>query len=561
MRIRYLRDTLNGNEQDLRHKWDSIELLDSSNNSVANNATVTSSHDMIGELNGVLIGTSVYSSNVSSPPSIVKYTPGEYTCDPWLVDTYSNVKCVKNNSIGHSQSTSFTLNHNCPEGTGEFTKISLQCATSTQSGYDFLYIEVNDTREISQSGITDWTSHTLNNIKDGDNTIKFIYSKNASITSGNDSVYISEISVMKPASVDGCDYREEYLLVDLGEIMDVATIKVKHNIEGEDIKYRNRIEVSLNGRDWFSLFDSIDNTSELTVEPAEGRVFEVEDALKFIISEDYMNGYPISVNFNSSPDTTIDKSLCNLPYKPIDDFITYDRKWNFNISKFNGYLSSIKSQKAVGDKVVASNLPLRFSSPLSKSFWQIKSDILDGYPSNLRLDPTINYNQPIVSVSDEHYITPLRAKILIHKYMKQYMANRGKTQVPIVKNISIEEKNSKLILNWESPVDDPHWHRTLVYVSNVGYVTVDRETNELVMPSDCTYDTFLLETPDKEISKPYEVTNLTNGKKYYFSFITVSDTGVRNAYEDSCISGTPNIVYRPGYGSFGEYIGPVKVDD
>ena len=226
---------------------------------------------------------------------------------------------------------------------------------------------------------------------------------------------LSALSIKNPGSIEGLDYREEYLLVDLGEIMDVATIKVKHNIEGEDIKYRNRIEVSLNGRDWFSLFDSIDNTSELTVEPAEGRVFEVEDALKFIISEDYMNGYPISVNFNSSPDTTIDKSLCNLPYKPIDDFITYDRKWNFNISKFNGYLSSIKSQKAVGDKVVASNLPLRFSSPLSKSFWQIKSNILDGYPSNLRLDPTINYNQPIVSVSDEHYITPLRAKILIHK--------------------------------------------------------------------------------------------------------------------------------------------------
>lgn len=560
MRIRYLRDTLNGNEQDLRHKWDSIELLDSSNNSVTTNATVTSSHNVMGDINGVLLGVSVLSSNVTGA-SYGIYAPGIYDCTPWVTTTYLGVNAFKSNTIKHSQTTSFIINHTCEEGTLDGTTATLQYATSSQKSGDYLKINVNDIQEISQSGSNDWNTHTLLNLKEGKNKIEFIYTKNGSTSSYNDSVYVSALSIKNPGSIEGLDYREEYLLVDLGEIMDVATIKVKHNIEGEDIKYRNRIEVSLNGRDWFSLFDSIDNTSELTVEPAEGRVFEVEDALKFIISEDYMNGYPISVNFNSSPDTTIDKSLCNLPYKPIDDFITYDRKWNFNISKFNGYLSSIKSQKAVGDKVVASNLPLRFSSPLSKSFWQIKSDILDGYPSNLRLDSTINYNQPIVSVSDEHYITPLRAKILIHKYMKQYMANRGKTQVPIVKNISIEEKNSKLILNWESPVDDPHWHRTLVYVSNVGYVTVDRETNELLMPSDCTYDTFLLETPDKEISKPYEVTNLTNGKKYYFSFITVSDTGVRNAYEDSCISGTPNIVYRPGYGSFGEYIGPVKVDD
>ena len=556
MRIRYLRDTLNGNEQDLRHKWDSIELLDKSNNSVTTNAIVTASHDMIGDLDGVLKGLTVLSSN-SIGVTTSTYTPGLYECTPWVTTTYLDINSFKSNSIGNSQSTSFTITHNCPEGTIVGTNASLKYATSTESGCDFLKIKVNGTEEVSESGIVNWTNYELKNLKEGENTIELIYQKDSSRTGGNDSVYISEISISNPGSIEGLDYREEYLLVDLGEVIDVATVKVKHNKNGLDVKYYNKIEVSEDGIEWVTLFNNMDDISSSDVETTNGREFDIADMIKFSIIDGYVNGYPTCINFDNLP-STIDQSLCNLPYRPSDEF-ALNKKWDYDISKFNGYLSSITSRIASGSKIAATNLPLRFSTPLSKSFWQMNQDIVDGYPSLLMLDPNVDYNPVIIPVSDEHYVTPLRAKILIHKYMKEYMGNRGKTQTHIVSNLSIEEKNQRLILNWENPVDDPHWNRTLIYKSEVGYVEVDRETNDLILPSDCTYETYLLEEPGNEISKPLELTGLTNGKKYYFSFITISDTGVRNAYMDSCISGVPKILYTPQYGHFGEYIGKVDI--
>lgn len=144
-----------------------------------------------------------------------------------------------------------------------------------------------------------------------------------------------------------------------------------------------------------------------------------EDLVKYSIVDGYMNGYPTCVQFDTLPEV-IDQSLCNLPYRPSNKITPEYKIWNYNDSKFNGYLSSIVSQQLTKNKFSSTNLPLKIVKPISKSAWQIKSDILDGYPSPLRLDPTVDYNPEFMPTDDERYLTPLRAKILIYKYIREY---------------------------------------------------------------------------------------------------------------------------------------------
>lgn len=271
--------------------------------------------------------------------------------------------------------------------------------------------------------------------------------------------------------------------------------------------------------------------------------------VQFSIREGYFNGYPTSVKVDNEL-SPINPVFTNLPYRPTGYY--GKNKLRTKISSFNGY-PMIFEKYNINGILATTNLPLRYVSR-TKYMFQIKDDILEGYPSMFALDANFNPDDFIMHVSNDHYVTPLRAKMLIHKYLSEYMRNRGVYKAPLVTDISITPKRERLLLEWKSPVDDPKWSRTVVVISENGFVSVDNETNTVNYPLKWNGKA-IAETKDSQFDFPYEVTGLENGKEYYITFMTVSKTGIYNVYDECKVIGVPVISYVPLYGSFGEYIG------
>lgn len=539
MKVRYIRDWLNGSDKDIRNFWSQIQVLDYNNTNIAIGKTVTSSGPVFGTLANLPNGTTIesdYGDFDSVTLDLDTVTLNSY----WQVEEYQGKKCISNKPIGHSNSRTLEI----PINLATSTELTCEVAVSSENGYDYFTVLMNNTQKYRNSGtFPDLTPLSLGTYNAGTHTLKLQYSKDSSGDGGTDRGYIADIAY---GGYDGSvtEPTLSYVQVDLGDVMDVASIVTKHKVYN-NVSYNTKLEVSEDGVEWVCIYDSAING--VYVETSNGKTHNLRTMYKFKFDGDKFNGMP-------SPISVDDIIFTTLPYRPTGYY--NNKQLRMKLSSFNGY-PVIHDGINPNGSLAATNLPLRFCSPKSKHMWQINSDILDGYPSQLRMDPSFDKYDVIAHISDDHYVTPLRAKLLIHKYISEFTKSRGKRKSPLVTNIQIEEKRERLLLTWENP-DDDNWDRTLIIKSTKGFASIDPDTNAIIYPSDWDGNT-IVDNAKLPIEQPLEITGLTNGTKYYFTFITASKSGYYNTYPDAHKLGTPKILYTPQYGHFGEYIGKVAI--
>lgn len=111
----------------------------------------------------------------------------------WVIDNqnaYSGSYCAKSGAINHQQSTQMILEVNIP-GSGE---ISFYKKVSSENGYDKLYFYIDGVEQGSWSGTVEW-SQSVYPITPGNHTFKWEYTKDYSVSGGQDCAWIDEIQL------------------------------------------------------------------------------------------------------------------------------------------------------------------------------------------------------------------------------------------------------------------------------------------------------------------------------------------------------------------------------
>jgi hypothetical protein len=97
----------------------------------------------------------------------------------------------RNYNIGNGGSSSFYLTVNVPSGTGT---LAFDYMVSSERGYDYFSVYVDGTRVIHKSGSVGWT-HYNQTLSSGSHNVEFRYSKDGSVSNGDDSAYIDNLIV------------------------------------------------------------------------------------------------------------------------------------------------------------------------------------------------------------------------------------------------------------------------------------------------------------------------------------------------------------------------------
>ncbi|MBP7497226.1 MAG: immunoglobulin domain-containing protein [Bacteroidales bacterium] len=109
----------------------------------------------------------------------------------WSVTNLNSIEnnyCVKSGAITHNQTSELTINFN----TLIADSISFYRKISSESSYDFLRFYINDIKAGEWSGEINW-SRVVFSVSPGDNTFKWIYSKDKSVNTGLDCAWIDKI--------------------------------------------------------------------------------------------------------------------------------------------------------------------------------------------------------------------------------------------------------------------------------------------------------------------------------------------------------------------------------
>jgi len=135
---------------------------------------------------------------------IEDFETGNFTANDWqfsgnldwsIVNTGANngTYCAKSGAITHSQTTSMSLTLNLENG----GKIAFWRKVSSEAGYDYLEFYINDEMKDKWAGTHDWTQFRYP-VQPGQNTFKWTYSKDGSVSSGSDCAWVDDISVFDP---------------------------------------------------------------------------------------------------------------------------------------------------------------------------------------------------------------------------------------------------------------------------------------------------------------------------------------------------------------------------
>jgi hypothetical protein len=111
----------------------------------------------------------------------------------WFISTiqpHAGSFAAQSGTIGHNQSTSLFLTLTFDTG----GTISFWHRESSESGYDYLDFFVGALLQGSWSGQTGWSQATIN-VAAGTHTLHWRYSKDGSVSSGSDAVWIDDITV------------------------------------------------------------------------------------------------------------------------------------------------------------------------------------------------------------------------------------------------------------------------------------------------------------------------------------------------------------------------------
>ena len=113
--------------------------------------------------------------------------------NPWRFDTqnpYEGNYCVRSGNIGNNSSTTMTLTHEA--GTND--TISFYYAVSSESGWDKLHFSIDDTELSNWSGNISWTQASYP-VSAGQHTYTWTYTKDQSVSSGQDCAWIDYVSL------------------------------------------------------------------------------------------------------------------------------------------------------------------------------------------------------------------------------------------------------------------------------------------------------------------------------------------------------------------------------
>lgn len=108
--------------------------------------------------------------------------------------------------------------------------------TSTESGFDFLHIDVDGVSQASFSGATAWTSHAGINIASaGVHTIRFRYQKDGSGVGGEDRVWVALLNITNTVTTNNDTGSTDLYDMESGTIPSVASTSTWTNSTSEPI--------------------------------------------------------------------------------------------------------------------------------------------------------------------------------------------------------------------------------------------------------------------------------------------------------------------------------------
>ncbi len=125
----------------------------------------------------------------------------------WFASTttpYAGSRAAESGDIGDSQSTSLTA----PVDFGVEVQLSFWFRTSSETSYDLLLFFVDGVERQRWSGTNGWTEYTTT-LTAGPHTLEWRYSKDSSVSSGSDTVWIDDVRVQplpRPTVVASFDF-------------------------------------------------------------------------------------------------------------------------------------------------------------------------------------------------------------------------------------------------------------------------------------------------------------------------------------------------------------------
>jgi len=111
-------------------------------------------------------------------------------------EAYQGYFSAQTGSIGNSATTSLKITKECASG----SELSFWIKTSSEAGYDFLRLMIDNVQAASWSGETDWTYYS-EPISEGTHEFTWLYSKDSNTTGGDDCAWLDYI-IFPNAPVD-----------------------------------------------------------------------------------------------------------------------------------------------------------------------------------------------------------------------------------------------------------------------------------------------------------------------------------------------------------------------
>ncbi len=124
----------------------------------------------------------------------------------WLVGSdeyHSGSYSAQAGSVDHDESTTLVITLDCTDG-----DIAFNCKVSSESGWDYLKFYIDGVEKDKWSGEQDWTEVYFP-VRAGTKTFKWTYSKDSSISEGDDTAWIDDIVF----PID-CDYDPNLIFFD-----------------------------------------------------------------------------------------------------------------------------------------------------------------------------------------------------------------------------------------------------------------------------------------------------------------------------------------------------------
>ncbi len=153
--------------------------------------------------------------------------------NPWVISTnspYEGQYCAKSGNIGDGQSSAMSVTWDFFQN----TPLTFMYKVSSENGYDFLRFSVDGAEVASWSGNVSWTMHEVE-IPAGTHTLTWTYTKDGSVSHGDDAGYVDFIDFNPGTPVIALSAESFAATVEVGGMTD-QTLTISNNGD-TDLRY------------------------------------------------------------------------------------------------------------------------------------------------------------------------------------------------------------------------------------------------------------------------------------------------------------------------------------